>query len=140
MRVPIVVALAGGLFAAELSPTEYLGYVKYLASPEMRGRATGSPELEKAAAFIRDQFHSLNLKPMNGASYYQDFEVTTSARLGSRNQLKYSNGREKQTLKSPQDFVPLNLSSAGNVSGEDHIAGDIAGRGEIQRHEIQLRR
>jgi hypothetical protein len=123
MRVSILVALAGGLFAAELSPTEYLGYVKYLASPEMRGRATGSPELEKAAAFIRDQFHSLNLKPMNGASYYQDFEVTTSARLGSRNQLKYSNGREKQTLKSPQDFVPLNLSSAGNVSGDVVFAG-----------------
>jgi hypothetical protein len=123
MRVPILVALAGGLFAAELSPTEYLGFVKYLASPEMRGRATGSPELEKAAAFIRDQFHSLNLKPMNGASYYQDFEVTTSARLGPRNQLKYSNGREKQTLKNQQDFVPLNLSSAGNVSGDVVFAG-----------------
>jgi Zn-dependent M28 family amino/carboxypeptidase len=123
MRIPILVALAGGLFAAELSPTEYLGYVKYLASPEMRGRATGSPELEKAAAFIRDQFHSLNLKPMNGASYYQDFEVTTSARLGPRNQLKYSNGHEKQTLKSQQDFVPLNLSSAGSVSGDVVFAG-----------------
>ncbi len=123
MRVPILLALAGGLFAAELSPTEYLGYVKYLASPEMRGRATGSPELEKAAAFIRDQFHSLNLKPLNGDSYYQDFEVTTSARLGPRNQLKYSNGREKQTLKSQQDFVPLNLSSAGHVTGEVVFAG-----------------
>src|ERR1022692_3884208 len=123
MRVPLLLALAGGLFAAELSPTEYLGYVKYLASPEMCGRATGSPELEKAAAFIRDQFHSMNLKPLNGASYYQDFEVTTSARLGPRNQLKYSNGREKQTLKSQQDFVPLNLSSEGKVSGELVFAG-----------------
>ena len=92
------------MFAAELSPTEYIGYVKYLASPEMRGRATGSPELEKAAAFIRDQFRSFNLKPLNGDSYYQDFEVTTSARLGSHNQLKYSNGGEKQTIKSPAGF------------------------------------
>ena len=123
MRIPLFLALAGGLFAAELSPTEYLGYVKYLASPEMRGRATGSPELEKAASFIRDQFHSMNLKPLDDASYYQDFEVTTSARLGPRNQLKYSNGREKQTLKSQQDFVPLNLSSEGKVSGELVFAG-----------------
>src|ERR1039457_5160218 len=123
MRIPLFLALAGGLFAAELSPTEYLDYVKYLASPEMRGRPTGSPELEKAASFIRDQFHSMNLKPLDGASYYQDFEVTTSARLGPRNQLKYSNGREKQTLKSQQDFVPLNLSSEGKVSGELVFAG-----------------
>ena len=123
MRVPFLLALAGGLFAAELSPTEYLGYVKYLASPEMRGRATGSPELEKAAAFIRDQFRSLNLQPLSGDSYYQDFEVTTSARLGPRNQLKYSNGSEKQTLKSQQDFIPLNLSSAGKVTGDVVFAG-----------------
>ena len=123
MRFPLVLAIAGGLLAAELSPTEYLGYVKYLASPEMRGRATGSPELEKAAAFIRDQFHSMNLKPLSGASYYQDFEVTTSARLGPRNQLKFSNGHGKQTLKSQQDFVPLNLSSEGKVTGQVVFAG-----------------
>jgi hypothetical protein len=123
MRASIVLTLAGGLFAAELSPTEYLGYVKYLASPEMRGRATGSPELEKAAAFIRDQFRSMNLQPLAGDSYYQDFEVTTSARLGPRNQLTYARGREKQTLKSQQDFVPLNLSTAGKVSGDVVFAG-----------------
>jgi hypothetical protein len=58
MRFRLLFVLAGGLAAAELSTTEYLGYVKYLAAPEMRGRATGSPELEKAAGFIRDQFRS----------------------------------------------------------------------------------
>jgi hypothetical protein len=123
MRVPLLLAFAGGLFAAELSPTEYIGYVKYLASPEMRGRATGSPELEKAAAFIRDQFRSLGLQPLSGDSYYQDFEVTTSARLGPRNQLKYSNGSEKLKLKSQQDFIPLNLSSPGKVAGDVVFAG-----------------
>src|ERR1700686_3335461 len=103
MRASLVLTLAGGLFAAELSPTEYLGYVKYLASPEMRGRATGSPELENAAAFIRDQFRSMNLKPLSGVSYYQDFEVTTSALLGPRNQLKFANGSVKGTVKFQQD-------------------------------------
>src|ERR1700733_4582278 len=123
MRLRLLLLLAAGLTAAELSPTEYIGYVKYLASPELRGRATGSPELEKAAAFIRDQFRSLNLKPLSGDSYYQDFEVTTSSRLGSHNELKYSNGSEKQTIKNQQDFLPMNLSSEGKVSGDVVFAG-----------------
>src|ERR1043166_10292596 len=37
------------LSAAEISPQAYLDHVRYLASPELKGRATGSPELEKAA-------------------------------------------------------------------------------------------
>jgi hypothetical protein len=118
-----LVVLAGGLFAAELSPTEYIGYVKYLASEDMRGRETGSPELEKAAAYIRDLFRSMHLKPLSGDSYYQDFEVTTSARLGQQNQVSYTLNRQKKTLKFQQDFVPLNVSSAGKVSGEVVFAG-----------------
>src|SRR5260370_41524482 len=123
MRVPLLPALAGGLLAAELSTTEYLGYVKFLASADMRGRATGSPELEKAAAYIRDQFRSMNLKPLSGDSYYQDFEVTTSARLGAQNQVNYTLNRQKKALRFQQEFVPLNLSSAGKVSGEVVFAG-----------------
>jgi hypothetical protein len=118
-----LVVLSVGLFAAELSPTEYIDYVKYLASEGMRGRETGSPELEKAAAFIRDQFRSMNLKPLSGDSYYQDFEVTTSARLGSQNQVNYTLNRQKKTLKFQQDFVPLNVSGGGKVSGEVVFAG-----------------
>src|SRR5271156_4607932 len=123
MRIPLLVALAGGLVAAELSPTEYIGYVKYLASPEMRGRATGSPELEKAAAYIRDQFRGMNLKPASGNSYFQDFEVTTSAHLGKKNDLTYTGGASPASLRFEQDFIPLNLSAAGEVSGNVVFAG-----------------
>src|SRR6202049_662591 len=123
MRIRLLFVLAGGLAAAELSTTEYLGYVKYLAAPEMRGRGTGSPELEKAAGFIRDQFRSTSLKPLFGDNYYQDFEVTTSARLGRDNRLIFLNGREKKQLRFQQDFTPLNLSSAGDISGQVVFAG-----------------
>ena len=37
---------------AKVDPNLYLNDVKYLASPELKGRATGSPELETAAGFI----------------------------------------------------------------------------------------
>src|ERR1700680_2730389 len=123
MRFRLLFVLAGGWAAAELSTTEYLGYVKYLASPEMRGRASGSPELEKAAGFIRDQFRSTSLKPLSGDNYYQDFDITTSARLGRDNKLNYLNGREKKQLRFQQDFMPLNLSSAGDISGQVVFVG-----------------
>src|SRR6267378_2900426 len=123
MRLPLLLALAGALFAAEFKSNEYLDYVKFLASPELKGRATGSPELERAAEFIAGQFRSMGLKPIHGKSYFQDFEVTTSARLGPGNQFSYTSSRHKTTLKPQQDFVPMNLSTAGRVSGAVVFAG-----------------
>jgi len=116
----LVACLSG---ATEPSADEYLGYVKYLASEDMRGRATGSPELEKAAAFLRDQFRSLHLKPIEHDSYYQDFEVTTSAKLGTDNQFSYGPADHKKSIKFQKDFVPLNLSIAGHVTGDVVFCG-----------------
>jgi len=118
-----LLALTAGLFAASMSSNEYLGIIKFLASPDLRGRATGSPELEKAAAYIRDQFRGMNLKPLSGESYYQNFDVTTSARLGNKNGVAFNTGGAPESLRLEQDFVPLNLSSAGEVSGNVVFAG-----------------
>jgi Peptidase family M28/PDZ domain/PA domain len=110
--------LVGSSFATEPNADEYLGYVKFLASEDMRGRATGSPELERAAEFLRGQFRALHLKPIEHDSYYQDFEVTTSAKLGEDNQFSYrESDRKAKAIKFQQDFVPLNLSTAGHVAG-----------------------
>src|SRR5271168_1211529 len=117
LPIGLLIGLAAGLFAAGISSDEYLGIIKFLASPEMRGRATGSPELEKAAAYIRDQFRGMNLKPASGNSYFQDFEVTTSAHLGKKNDLTYTGGASPASLRFEQDFIPLNLSAPGEVSG-----------------------
>src|SRR5580704_16210115 len=78
--------LAALAFApAQISPQSYLAEVKYLASPELKGRATGSPELEKAAAYISGLFKSFGLKPVSGSDYFQPFTVTVNAHLGPGN-------------------------------------------------------
>src|ERR1700723_3055980 len=82
----IYAATADSAFDAE----RYLNHIKYLASPEMRGRESGSPELEKAAQYIAAQFKADGLKPPDGKSYLQAFEVTTSAKPGKGNRLDYS--------------------------------------------------
>src|SRR5580693_7087105 len=123
LPIAILIALAAGLFAASIGNDQYLAIVKFLASPEMRGRATGSPELEKAAAYIRDRFRGMHLKPISGDSYYQNFDVTTSARLGKKNDLAYTTGAGSQSLTFQQEFIPLNLSAAGEVAGNVVFAG-----------------
>src|ERR1041384_5379383 len=76
-----VLAAAFGL-AADISPQQYQAEVNYLASPELKGRATGSPELNKAADFIAAKFKSFGLKPAE-----QPFPVITGAHLGPNNKL-----------------------------------------------------
>ncbi|MDE3166488.1 MAG: M28 family peptidase [Acidobacteriota bacterium] len=108
--------------SAAIDSARYLDDVKYLASPEMKGRATGSPELEKAARWIEARFKEFGLKPV-GKSYLQPFEVTTEAALGKRNELDITENGRRTMLKCPGDFVPFNFSASGKVSGGVVFAG-----------------
>ena len=46
---------------------------RVLAADDMRGRRAGSPEIDKAAAFIADEFKKAGLQPVQGNSYLQEF-------------------------------------------------------------------
>ncbi len=102
------------LSAADISPQTYLKEVQYLASPELKGRATGSPELEKAAHHIAGEFQSFGLKPVDGKSFELPFSVVTGAHLGKKNEL--SGARDS-------DFQPFSFSSNGTGQGGLVFAG-----------------
>ena len=106
-----------------IDPAQFLNDVKFLASKQLRGRATGSPELEKAAHFIAEQFRHAGLKPIDGKSYFQAFPVTTNARLGNANRFEYSLDGSTTTLKFQQDFIPFNFSSRAALAGQVVFAG-----------------
>ena len=91
----------------------YLDHVKYLAGPELRGRGTGTPELEKAAQYIARQFQRLGLRPVDGKSYMQEFDVTTNARLGKNNSMEFVLGQERVRLKAGGKVIPFNFSASG---------------------------
>jgi hypothetical protein len=96
-------------------PADYIKHVKYLASDELKGRGDGSPELNRAARYLADQFRSFGLKPVNTQSYYQDFQLTTNARLGPSNSLTYAVDGHATPLEAKRDFIPFNFSSIGVV-------------------------
>jgi hypothetical protein len=108
--------------AATVDPQTYLNGVRFLASQEMRGRGTGSPELEKAATYIARKFHEFGLKPIDGKSYEQAFEVTANAHLGRANHFTVSAGGHETTLQR-DDFIPFNFSAPGSFAGRVVFVG-----------------
>jgi aminopeptidase YwaD len=124
--VPLFFAALTLVWAAESSfdAARYLEHIKFLASPELKGRASGSPELEKAAKYIADQFRADGLiAPAGSSGYLQPFEVTTSATLGRGNRFEVAAGADSQDLELNKDFIPFNFSSSGRASGEAVFAG-----------------
>jgi hypothetical protein len=97
---------------AVINPDAYLNHIKYLASPELKGRATGSPELETAANYIASQFQAAGVKPVPGSTYEQAFTTTVGARLGANNRLEANT----TSLALRDGFIPFSFSSSGTVT------------------------
>ena len=124
LLLPAAAILSAATTGIELlDPDHYLADVRYLASPELKGRATGSPEIEKAAHYIAKHFKDDHLKPLEGDSYLQPFQVTTSARLGKNNTLVTGSNGKLEVFKVQQNFVPFNFSSRGKWEGSVVFAG-----------------
>jgi hypothetical protein len=109
--------------AADVNPQAYLEHIRYLASPELKGRATGSPELEKAAAYIAGRYQQFGVKPADGKNYEQEFSVVTNAHLGSANRLQVNDDGKKEEFKPTSGYVPFSFSSSGKASGSVVFAG-----------------
>ncbi len=124
----LVLAIPALLGAAAVSPDAYLEHVKYLASPALKGRATGTPELDKAADYIAGQFRSFGLKPVDGKSYRRSFPAELSAKLGDGNRFSFTRTEGNQTegkqeLREGRDWEPFSYSTSGQFSGSVVFAG-----------------
>ncbi len=119
-------ALAGLVIAREdpnakaapaIDATRLHAHVEYLASPKMKGRGAGSPELDRAAKYIAAEFKKQGLEPAFAGSYFQKFPVTIGATLGPNNRIT-TTGLPPAAPPAPhprvsQDFVPLDISDSG---------------------------
>ncbi|HWC98558.1 MAG TPA: M28 family peptidase [Candidatus Sulfopaludibacter sp.] len=89
----------------------------------MRGRATGSPELEKAAQFLAGKYRQFGLKPGAGSSYLQAFPATTGGKLGPANRFQFTGNGRPVSLKFPGEFVPFAFSANAHLTGGVVFAG-----------------
>ena len=72
----------------EITADELKAHVKYLASDELEGRASGTEGNRKAAAYIAEQFKQYGLKPAGDhGTYFQSFDFVSALKLGDGNAL-----------------------------------------------------
>ncbi|HMG92163.1 MAG TPA: M28 family peptidase [Chryseolinea sp.] len=90
-----------------VTAAELEAHLSFLASDEMRGRNTGSPEIDIAASYIATQFKLAGIKPGVGASYFQNVELE---RINSPKSGEITIGQD--VLKLKDDFLLLSGGSA----------------------------
>ncbi|MFN7937414.1 MAG: M28 family peptidase [Bryobacteraceae bacterium] len=124
----VAAALGASVFAGsragapDLDSDHYLKHVKFLASEKLKGRGTGTEGLERAADYIARQLRGFGVKPLNG-SYFQEFQVTVRAELGTHNKFDYQMDGARSALKPQEDFIPLNFSATARNSCQLVFAG-----------------
>jgi len=107
-----------------------LDHIKVLASDEMKGRADGSPELNRAADYIAEQFKNIGLIPggdvsadvaaearsataetlaarAGGRGWFQPFELVAGLAVGSGNSLVLSDRGRSVNLVLGSTYYPL---------------------------------
>ena len=108
--------------AETIQARRYIEDVKHLTSKEFKGRASGSPELDKAARFLTKEFQKAGLRSIGG-TYLQRFPVSEKSRMGARNALAYTLRGERTILKAGEGFTPFSFSASGSAQGSVVFVG-----------------
>ncbi len=107
--------------ATEFSGSQAMAHIESLTSPELDGRALGSPGLQAAAEYIRDQFKALGLQPAGEAStYFQSGRRSYLALEGEPVFQMEDGGAELEYL---QDYAvyPGLVRNTGQTRGQVHL-------------------
>ena len=100
-------------------------HIRYLASDEMKGRKSASPEYQKAAEYVAGKMKEYGLKPGgDNGTYFQNvefknwrnFEPPTRLDILQPKSIKFIPGRNA-------DFSPLNGTGSGTARGYLVFAG-----------------
>jgi len=106
-----------------ITPEDMKKHVYFLASDEMKGRDTPSPELDSSAAYIAREFAKNGLKPIgDNGTYFQYYNLLKS-KLSKPNSLKMISQTGETEFQIRDDFVPLHLTANRKVTGKVVFAG-----------------
>ena len=119
--------------ATEFDGQLAMDHIESLTDRENGGRALGSPGLEAAAEYIRDEFRSLGLQPAGEARTYFQTDVRSYLSLDSAP--VFSIADEGAELEYLQDYAVYagSLRNLGAASGQVRLLafGEEAGLGDV---------
>lgn len=94
-------------------------HVSYLASPELEGRASGSPGKLLARDYIARTMEAIGLEPADPRGFCTSFEAVTSSEPSPSGALHMG----QRVLASKIDFIPAGFSDVTPFEGEVVFAG-----------------
>lgn len=94
--------------------------VRFLASDDLEGRLPGTEGALVASKYIQKEFLAVGLKPLEGNSFVQTFEVPEFVEVN--NKLTVVSLNEKERLLN-DDFYPVKYSSNSKASGKTIFVG-----------------
>jgi Zn-dependent M28 family amino/carboxypeptidase len=103
----------------DVTMLETKSIMQYLASDEMRGRNTPSPELEQSAEYIVSKFKEYGLESVNG-SYYHTYRLQRPY-LGEPNSFTITVQGKQITLPIKEEFVPFEQSASAELVNKELV-------------------
>ena len=115
------------------TPSVSLAPLRFLASDELKGRATDRPEINIAARYISEELRSIQLKECPGTDdYFQNFDIKmiTPAQTGTLiiGDHTFKLGEEMIELNGADANLDKPLVYAGYGSTEDFDRVDVKGK------------
>ncbi|NPV10865.1 MAG: M28 family peptidase [Ignavibacteria bacterium] len=107
----------------DIDQKDLFNHLSFLASDELKGRGTGTPEIDKASEYLAKYFKNLGLKPKGEDGYFQKFKVTTDLKLKENNSLFVKLNSQEINFTLKVDYQPTGFSGNGSVEGELVFAG-----------------
>ncbi len=102
-------------FKNEITEADLRAHVKYLSSPTLDGRLTGTPGETLATEYGAEVFSRLGLEPAGDhGTYFQNFEFTAGVKAGADNLLSAG----IRPLEINRDWRPLAFSSDATLQNE----------------------
>lgn len=124
-RISVLLLLAFSLIVAQdksnnpqITAEEIKAHLSFLASDDLKGRFSGTPEERLAGDYIKAQLESYGLKPAFNGNWFQEFPFIEKVELTKNNSLKLHLGGKEKKLKLKNDFTTLGFSGKAKVKGD----------------------